>query len=173
MEYRPLSDADINDNYQHDFVVEHYKDYIEGKKVLDAGCWTGPLEKVIVKKNIATKLLGVDINQDALSVARRNFPDFDFQYCALRGSNKKDDSFVKNYSSFFDTVIFLDVIEHLPKNTEHDVIRLFHRLLKNNGTLIVSTMASHPLNLIDPAWLLGHRHYRLKYLRKIFQYAWF
>ncbi len=170
MEFKNLSDADIVDNYQHEFVVDQYRGDIEKKKVLDAGCWTGPLEKVIIDKGISTKLLGIDMNKAALKVAKKNFPKFSFKYCVL---DSKNDTFIKEYSKYFDSIIFLDVIEHLPKNTESDSLRLFYKLLKDDGSLIVSTMASHPLDAIDPAWIFGHRHYRLRKLRKIFNDAGF
>ena len=45
MEYKPITDEKIVANYQHHFVIEHFKEDFKNKKVLDAGCWTGPLEK--------------------------------------------------------------------------------------------------------------------------------
>jgi len=61
----------------------------------------------------------------------------------------------------------LDVIEHLPRGREGDALKFFYKLLKPGGTLIISTMASHILNPIDPAWFLGHRHYSQKKLETI------
>ena len=170
MEYIELNDQDIVDNYQHEFVVDYYRPHIEGKKVLDAGCWTGPLEKTITKKNIQTDLTGIDENDDALSVARRNFPHFSFEQCQLMSGNEE---FVAKHQGTFDTVIFLDVIEHVPKGKEVVALQFFRKLLKPDGVLIVSTMRSHFLNPIDPAWMLGHRHYSKKNLESILSGAGF
>lgn len=164
MEYVELNDQDIVDNYQHEFVVDYYRKHIEGKKVLDAGCWTGPLEKTISKKGIHTELVGIDENKDALAVARRNFPAFRFEQCQLMGANEE---FLAKNAGTFDTVIFLDVIEHVPKYKEGVALSFFRKLLKPDGVLIVSTMRSHMLNPIDPAWMLGHRHYSKRKLEGI------
>lgn len=165
MEFIALSDEDIVDNYQHEFVVKYYKDYFENKNVLDAGCWTGPLEKTIVKNKIDTNLVGMDENKAALDVASRNFSEFKFIQCQLMESN---DELIAEYKESFDTIIFLDVIEHLPKGKEAQVMKFFNKLLKPDGVLILSTMASHIFNFIDPAWFLGHRHYKEKKLEEIF-----
>lgn len=161
MEFVDLSDGDIIDNYQHGFVVDYYRNEIENKNVLDAGCWTGPLEKTIVAKGIKTNLIGIDENKKALEVATSNFPAFEFIQCQLVGDNGR---FIEKYRNSFDTIIFLDVIEHLPKGKEMEVLSFFNKLLKPDGVLILSTMASHVFNPIDPAWLFGHRHYSQKKL---------
>ncbi len=166
MEYKPITDEKIVANYQHHFVIEHFKEDFKNKKVLDAGCWTGPLEKGLVEKKIKTKLTGIDENKDALSVARRNFREFNFEECQLMSANS---AFIKKHRSEFDTVIFLDVIEHLPKGGEGKALKFFYKILKPGGRIIVSTMSSHPFNFLDPAWFFGHRHYRLRTLKEIFE----
>lgn len=166
MEFKPLNDEKIVANYQHSFVIDHFKKDFENKKVLDAGCWTGPLEKGLTEKKIQTKLIGIDENEDALAVASKNFPMFKFEKCQLMSANN---TFIKNYANEFDTVIFLDVIEHLPKGKEGIALKFFNKVLKPGGNIIVSTMASHPFNFIDPAWFFGHRHYRLSKLKKLFK----
>lgn len=166
MEFKPLNDEKIIANYQHNFVIDHFKSDFQDKKVLDAGCWTGPLEKGLIEKKIQTELTGIDENKDALKVASKNFPGFNFEECQLMSENS---AFVKKHSNEFDTVIFLDVIEHLPKGEEGKALQFFNKVLRPGGNIIVSTMASHPFNFIDPAWFFGHRHYRLSRLKKLFE----
>lgn len=170
MEFKALNDEEIIANYQHYFVIEHFKKDFLNKKVLDAGCWTGPLEKGLVEKKVKTNLIGIDENKDALAVAEKNFPKFKFRRCQLMSANT---AFVKEFSNQFDTIIFLDVIEHLPKGGEMKALKFFHKVMKNGGNIIVSTMLSHPLNFVDPAWFFGHRHYRLRTLKKMFEAAGF
>lgn len=166
MEYKPLNDEKIIASYQHHFVIDHFRDNFTSKKVLDAGCWTGPLEKGLTEKKVQTKLLGIDENKDALAVAKSNFPKFKFEECQLMSANPV---FTRKHSNEFDSVIFLDVIEHLPKDSEGKALKFFHKVLKPGGHIIVSTMSSHPFNFIDPAWFFGHRHYRLKKLKEMFE----
>jgi len=60
-----------------------------------------------------------------------------------------------------DVVTFFDVLEHLPKGTERDATHEIRRVLKDGGTLLLSTPHRRPLGMVtDPAWwLTGHRHY--------------
>lgn len=166
MEYKPLNDQKIIANYQHHYVIDHFRSDFLNKKVLDAGCWTGPLEKGLVEKKVQTKLTGIDENRDALKVASSNFPNFKFKRCQLMSANS---AFVKEHINKFDSVIFLDVIEHLPKGGEGKALKFFHKVLKKGGHIIISTMSSHPFNFIDPAWFFGHRHYRLAKIERIFE----
>ena len=164
MEYKPLSDEDIVCSYQHRFIVECYRYHIEGKKVLDAGCWTGPLERAFVEKGLRAEWHAVDENAMALTVAKRNFPNIDFTHCEL---NQKNDSFIEKFKAYFDTVFFMDVIEHIDPRTEIAVLQFFNKVLQPGGHLIVSTMSNHIFNFIDPGWFFGHRHYSLNVLIEI------
>ena len=170
LEFQALNDKEVSADYQHRFIVDHYGKYLEGGRVLDAGCWTGPIEAAITKKNLAVELTGIDENEDALQIARESFPGFNFQSCCLLDS---EGVFPKNHANCFDATIFLDVIEHLPQGKELTALKLFHKVLEKNGVIILSTMAHHPLNFIDPAWFFGHRHYTLNQLETLLDQAGF
>ncbi len=161
LEFKAGVDEVIEPSYQHKFVVDHFLDHIKDRKVLDAGCWTGPVAREIFNRQIPMALTGMDENEDALRAARASFPAVDFIPCKL---TDPPEELLTRYQGTFDTIIFLDVIEHLPKGTETTVLRHLNRMLKAGGVLILSTMAHHALNVIDPAWLFGHRHYRVKEL---------
>lgn len=61
----------------------------------------------------------------------------------------------------FDQVVFSDVIEHLPKGAERKALREIWRVLRTQGSLVLSTPNDFfPFNVLDPAWYLGHRHYK-------------
>lgn len=47
-----------------------------GEKILDVGCGTGALAKVLLKKNAGIRILGIDISRDMLQRARKKFKNF-------------------------------------------------------------------------------------------------
>lgn len=170
MEYHAEADEKIEADYQHQFIVRTFRENIEKKKVLDAGCWTAPLARAIINEGIKTNYTGLDFNKDALAAAKKNFPQYNFIYQKLESNQK---AFIKKYKDTFDTIFFFDVIEHVRPGSETDILKVFYELLKPKGVVILSTMSSHPLNMIDPAWFFGHRHYTTRQLLHIFIEAGF
>lgn len=166
LEFNPLNDEEVQSGYQHRFVVQRYATHIQDKKVLDAGCWTGPIARTISDAGIETELTGLDENESALAIARKNFSKFKFLQCKL---TDPDEAVATAYRGYFDSVIFLDVIEHLPRGSEVRVLKFMRALLKTNGVMMMSTMADHIFNIIDPAWIRGHRHYKLKTIRNMLE----
>ena len=72
----------------------------------------------------------------------------------------------------FDVVMLLETIEHLPRGTETSALRSLASLLAPDGYLLLSTPAAGISAPLDPAWfLVGHRHYRLVTLTKLFSSA--
>lgn len=153
------SHFDIEPTYKHLFDYQSSKRFIKGKIVLDIGCWTGQLERLAYKS--AKKMFAIDSNPAAISFAKKSLPDVNFR---VANANKLPFS-----NSYFDTVMLMDVIEHVPKGSEKEVFKQIHRVLKPGGNLILSTPHKHPLSiLLDPAYfLLGHRHYSLKEISKL------
>lgn len=166
MVFQKLNDEMIRANYQHKHVVDYYLDHFKNKKVLDAGCWTGTMEKEVSSRDMKCEMVGIDVNKEALEVAAKNFPQYKFHYVELTNPSKE---FLDKYTGYFDTVVFLDVIEHVPPHSEPQVLQLFNKLLKPGGHLVLSTMHSHPFNFIDPAWFLGHRHYPISDIQEFYK----
>lgn len=98
------------------FVKENIK---SGKRILDVGCGYGEHKKAIKGK---AKIYGLDIDKYALTEQKRIV-------CA----NAKKIPFKRNN---FETVICVDVIEHIDKDNE--VIQEIRRVLKKNGKLIIT-----------------------------------
>lgn len=100
---------------------------VKKKIVLDVGCTAGYLGSILQKKG--AKVYGVDISQKAIQLARKKI--FSAQQLDL---NEQKLPFKNN---LFDLIIASEVIEHLfqPANFLKDA----HRVLKNNGKLILST----------------------------------
>lgn len=170
MVFDKLTDQQIRANYQHKHVVDLYKKHFKNKKVLDAGCWTGTIEKEVSRRKWPCQIVGIDQNKAALKTAKKNFPKYKFSQIEL---DHPDKVFIKKYKGTFDTVVFLDVIEHIPVGTEVKVLKFLRKMLKPGGVLILSTMLDHKYNFIDPAWFFGHRHYKASRVRKFLTSAKF
>lgn len=156
---------DTHPTYGHIFNVEFSKKYIKDKRVLDVGCWTGQYEQVA--QNFTSKIMGIDPNAEAIKFARKKVPKVKF----LIGYANK----LPFPNSYFDTVVFFDVIEHLPRNTEGEALKEISRVIKPKGTLILSTGYKQLLSIIlDPAYfLIDHRHYSEKELSNLLKDAEF
>jgi len=155
------SDYDNEPSKVHHFNSEFIKKYIKNKRVLDVGCWTGQLEKLIV--NRVKSITGIDPDADAIAFAKGNITKGKF----MVGTVDKL-SLIKER---FDAVTFFDVIEHIPPKTEGYSLRQINKVLGMNGMLFLSTPNNHLLSiLLDPAFfLIGHRHYSIKELVNILE----
>jgi len=147
----------INLNFDNKPTINHILNfkfalpYIKNKQVLDIGCWTGQFEKLAL--SYTKSITGIDPGTEAIKIARKNVP---------RANFKKGDALNLSFEdNKFDRVVLMDVLEHIPKNTESKCLEEIYRVLKLNGLLILVTPYMHPLSIIlDPAFfLIGHRHY--------------
>lgn len=141
------------------------KKYIKNKKVLDVGCWTGRYTSFA--SNYAKKVFGIDPSHEAIDYARKKIPKASFFVGTVESLPFKD--------NFFDVVVFLAVIEHIPKGTELQALIEINRVLKKGGYLILDTANSNILSiLLDPAYfLIGHRHYSQAHLYNLLSSAKF
>lgn len=123
------------------------------KTVVDIGCSFGWLEKILLESN-PKKIIGVDPEKKAISFARKNVKNATF----FEGTVLD----IPLSGSFCDLVCLFDVIEHVPKEEEIKALGEVNRILKKGGHIVFSTPNSHPFyNFLDPAWYLGHRHYKI------------
>lgn len=136
---------------EHKLYFSFSKDYLEGKKVLDVGSWTGPFEVLIY--NTADEITAVDIEGEALKVLKKNLPKVK---CVKAPSDK-----LPFENSSFDVATFWDVIEHVPLNSEVKTLKEIGRVLKKGGYLFLATPHKNFWSdLFDPAYFVaGHRHY--------------
>lgn len=108
-----------------DYMVEYVKK-ISNKNVLDYGCNTGYLLKMMSEKSPNNTYFGADINPHALNTAKRRNPEFTF--FSISEASK--------YPEKFDVVILSHVLEHVlgGKKMLNDI----SALLKKDGTLIIA-----------------------------------
>lgn len=138
-----------------------FKSYnLKNATLIDIGSSFGWLEKEILKIDKTIKIIGVEPDINAVKFSYKNIKGARF----LTGDALKLP--VKN--NYADMVTFFDVIEHVPKNTENVALSEVNRVLKPKGLLFLSTPNSNLfMNLLDPAFYFGHRHYKLEKLERL------
>ena len=134
---------------------------LRDKDVLDIGCGFGWFENHALNKEVRS-IVGTEITELDLVTATQNITD---PRAIFKTGNAVDLPFP---DQSFDTVVSWEVIEHIPKGKEINMFREVARVLKPEGIFYLSTPNnSLPSKLFDPAWwLIGHRHYSLKRLKK-------
>ena len=132
---------------------------VKGKKILDVGCSYPWFLEYALEKG-AKSVMGIEPNLKKVRAGRKQVPKAIIKQGYANKLNFSDKS--------FELVTLLDVIEHIPKNTELVVLSEINRVLKPKGYLIVSTPLQNLLsNISDPAWYFGHRHYSEERLKKL------
>jgi ubiquinone/menaquinone biosynthesis C-methylase UbiE len=109
--------------------LEKFVKYLPEKgKVLDVGCGVGiPIAKFFVENGF--DLTGIDISKGMVTNARKNVPEAQFfQY------DMADLEFQDNY---FDGLVSIYAMFHVPKRKHGEIIKNFHRMLKKEGFMIL------------------------------------
>lgn len=96
----------------------------QANTILDLGCGEGSR---LNELSDSSSLVGVDISQTAIELAKKNYPKINFIKADLEKIPIKDSSFDLVYAAF--------VLEHLtnPETVLHEAIRL----VKNNGKIVL------------------------------------
>jgi SAM-dependent methyltransferase len=146
-----LSGFDDNapDAYHH-IDLDYAKGWIEGKRVLNIGCWTGSFESI--SSNFPNQYFALDQEPEALRIAKSNNPNVLF----VNG----DALFLPFRDNSIEVVLLFTVFEHF-EGKEDGALREINRVLVPGGKFILSTPHSHWLHsMMDIAhWLLKHRHF--------------
>lgn len=152
-------DFDSKPSINHEYNFEISKPYIKNKLVLDVGCWSGQYARLAIK--LAKKVCGIDPSHEAIGLGKKLVPKVEFKIGSVLN--------IPYPNNQFDVVVFSEVIEHIPKGTEKQSLNEIIRVLKPNGTLILSTPNAHPLSiLLDPAYfLINHRHYQQRMMENL------
>jgi len=98
--------------YYYEKQKRHFRFLVpEGLSVLDLGCGTGHLLNALKPK----RGVGIDIAPKILKIARRKYPDLDFQFADIEE--------LESWGEKFDVIIMADVIGHL-----QDIEKAFRKL---------------------------------------------
>ncbi len=122
------------------------------RRYLDVGCGDGKWTSEIDSFLKPTKTIGIDISERAIGFAKLIVPSVQFEIV-----NAGELQFPDNK---FDLVTAIEVIEHIDESGQDAMLHEIHRVLKENGLLILTT----------PSWNLKlpkfhFRHYSEEELR--------
>jgi ubiquinone/menaquinone biosynthesis C-methylase UbiE len=110
-----------------------------GAAHLDFGCYDGAFLASLRNKGIA-RLVGVDINQEAVRSGQKRFPDTEIIHISKAVPLPFRDG-------EFSSISALDVIEHVDNQTA--LLHELNRVLKDDGTLIVTVPRQHVFSFMD------------------------
>lgn len=99
------------------------------KEILELGCNDGFGTHFVAE--FAKRVVGVDFDENAVELARKNIDDNNIEFIC-------DDFLNKKYGEF-DAVVSFDVIEHICHENEDMFMQTVLKNLKNTGTLILGT----------------------------------
>lgn len=134
-EYEIMDEIYFSENPVVRFVMANRLDSIAkiistGKnlKILDAGCGTGHMIKLLHEKRKDNIYYGIDTSAAALQIAKERCPSAKLEIMDVSNIGFKDE--------FFDVVICTEVLEHMVNY--QTAVREFKRVLKKNGCLIIT-----------------------------------
>lgn len=134
--YHKLEKWDYIDRYSQ-WMYRIYSDYV-GKRIFDVGAGMGRMVSFYIDK--ADAILATDINKDQIDSMRRRFADYPNFKAELIDILESD---LSEYENQFDTVICINVLEHL--SDDYQAVENMKSLLKVNGYLIVFVPAFQKL----------------------------
>ncbi len=127
--------------------------FLRNKKgnFLDVGFGMGNLEKNIVLNNIPLNIYGIDFSRKAVERAKKLFKGNFFIQSAQKLSFK---------SLFFDVVTMLDVYEHISKKDSENVMDEINRVMKVDGSLVISVPVNEDLEKMNKEGINFNMHVR-------------
>jgi len=108
--------------------------HLRGKRILAVGCGYGSFVHFMNRQDgyyvVGDEVVGVDVDGDALEIARRLHPGSKYVVCDRKKLEFPD--------GFFDTVVFKETLHHVFGEQDADsFMREVSRVLKNDGGRIV------------------------------------
>jgi ubiquinone/menaquinone biosynthesis C-methylase UbiE len=129
-------------------IVNILKPYASGR-VLDAGCGDGSLSNRMLQLPMVTEVVGIDISDGAIHIAQSKYPRIQYKVGQVTD--------LPFESNFFDAVVAIELVEHV-YDTQL-MFKEFSRVLKNGGTLIITTTDFNLLKKAAIALLYWDRYF--------------
>lgn len=125
--------------------------YTHDNVVLDFACGTG-WGSYLIAQSGAKKVYSVDFSKDAIETAKKYYTNkhIDYYYGDLLENNIDESS--------IDTIACIETIAHLDNPEKY--LEYFHKKIKNDGLLIITTPNAYVFNSIDKNEPLYPYHYK-------------
>ncbi|QYA24492.1 methyltransferase domain-containing protein [Gramella sp. MT6] len=104
----------------------------DGSRVLDVGCGPGNISRYLLNKAPLLNILGIDISENMISLARENNPEAQFRIIDCRE--------LRMLESKFDTVVSGFLAPYLDPDALSDFIKDAYEVLDPGGVIYLSTM---------------------------------
>lgn len=124
----------IKKNLRHYFIQDQIlkNDFKKDANILEVGCSNGALSGLLCSKNTKGHFLGVDISPNSIDIAKnrlKKYPNANFDV-----SDMSDFS----YHVKFDTIVFPDVLEHIPEENHKNVFDNIARVCKDDSKIFIN-----------------------------------
>jgi ubiquinone/menaquinone biosynthesis C-methylase UbiE len=127
----------------------------ESDIILDVGCGEGFITSHFLK---ASFVVGLDLSKSSLKIAKQKLKANNVQFI------RADATSIPLRESSVDKAVVLEVLEHLPIESQQRLCREIDRVLKKGGTLIITVPYKEQINYtrcihcgkLTPLW--GHLH---------------
>jgi SAM-dependent methyltransferase len=129
--------------------------FLDKTTLLHAGCGSGQVEEGIIDSK---SVIGLDISANALALYKKNHQNSNLILGDVISTGFKDAS--------FDGIYNLGVMEHFSEDDITRILREFHRILKNDGVIILFWPPRYGLTVL---FLKGVHYFFNSVLRKKIQ----
>lgn len=127
----------------------------ESDIILDVGCSEGFITSHLLK---ASLVVGLDLSENSLKIAKQKLGTYNVQFI------RADAMAIPIRASSIDKVTVLEVLEHLPTESQQRLCREIDRVLRRGGTLIITIPYKEQITYtrcihcgkLTPLW--GHLH---------------
>lgn len=151
-------------NFTYRHIISMLKKYLKpNQQILDIGCGAGTVDFFLA--SIGYNVLGVDISENALSMANINANLFrlenkvKFKLCKFPDESPRGK---------FDFIICSEVMEHLPDDRK--ALHSINKLLKRGGMVLITTPSSN--SLLEKLGLMKEYNKKVGHLRMYSESDW-
>jgi SAM-dependent methyltransferase len=122
---------------RHNYEQRYVRELLDGRPIgdsLEVGCGFGRMSYLLAQ--LVERHVAVDVNPEALELARRSYPDVDFRQASVTDLPFPDSS--------FDLVFTWTVLQHVPPDQVGRALSELRRVLRDDGVALLCEAARNP-----------------------------